>query len=103
MPGFVVPEGATVVCAHLGQAKPTVLNPRVRLGGSAAIGLTAPWTIEHCSPPTGPPCVAALWTAGSTRVTSMGQPLVIQGGTATCVPTGVPLTVTVVQARVKVT
>ena len=26
---------------------------------------------------------------GTTRVTSMGQPLVIQGGTATCVPTGV--------------
>jgi hypothetical protein len=40
---------------------------------------------------------------GTTRVTSMGQPLVIQGGTATCVPTGVPLTVTAVQPRVKAT
>jgi hypothetical protein len=33
----------------------------------------------------------------------MGQPLVIQGGTATCAPTGVPLTVSVVQPRVKAT
>ena len=32
-----------------------------------------------------------MWTSGTVRVTSMGQPLVVQGGTATCAPTGVPL------------
>jgi hypothetical protein len=31
----------------------------------------------------------------------MGQPLVLQGGTATCVPTGASLTVAVAQARVR--
>jgi hypothetical protein len=34
------------------------------------------------------------------RVTSSGQPLVVQGGSATCVPTGVPLTVVAAQPRV---
>jgi hypothetical protein len=40
---------------------------------------------------------------GTTRVTSNGQPLVIQGGSAVCAPTGVPLTITTVQPRVKAT
>jgi hypothetical protein len=42
-----------------------------------------------------------MWTAGTVRVRSSGQPLVIQGGTATCAPTGVPLQVTVTQVRVQ--
>jgi hypothetical protein len=33
----------------------------------------------------------------------MGQPLVIQGGSAVCVPTGVPLNVVAVQPRVVAT
>ena len=47
--------------------------------------------------------MTAMWSVGTVRVKSMGQPLVIQGGVATCAPTGVPLTVSVVQPRVKAT
>ena len=101
MPGFVVQQGATVVCTHFGQAEPSVSNPRVTLGGSAAIGLPPPWRVDSCSPPSGPPCATAQWTTGSARVTSMGQPLVIQGGAATCLPTGATLTVITVQNRVR--
>ena len=28
MPGFLLHQGATVLCAHAGQATPTVPNPR---------------------------------------------------------------------------
>jgi hypothetical protein len=103
MPGFLVQQGATVLCAHAGQAQPTAPNPRVKVAGQATVLLTAPWTVAGCPlpPPSGGPCATAQWTAGTTRVTSLGQPLVIQGGSSICAPTGVPLTVAVVQPRVR--
>jgi hypothetical protein len=105
MPGQLVHQGAVVLCSHGGQAMPTVPNSRVKVAGQATVTLSAPWTIAGCPfpPVSGGPCATAQWIAGTTRVTSMGQPLVIQGGTARCVPTGVPLNVTVVQPRVKAT
>jgi hypothetical protein len=44
-----------------------------------------------------------MWSVGTTRVTSSGQPLVISSGVAACAPTGVPLNVVVVQPRVSAT
>ena len=100
--GKLVQQGATVQCAHAGQAQPTSPNPRVRIGGQGTVLLPAPWTVAGCAlpPNAGGPCATAQWTAGTVRVTSMGQPLVVQSGTATCVSTGVPLTVLVTQVRV---
>ena len=109
MAGFAVQDGATVLCLHAGQARPTVTSPRVTLAGSAAVGLAAPWKFGPdpplCTLPpiAGGPCASAAWVAGSIRVRSMGQPLVIQGGTAICAPTSSPLTVTAVQTRVRLT
>lgn len=103
--GYVVEQGATTLCVHSGQAQPTVVSPRVSLGRKSAVTVAAPWTISGCPLPTnaGGPCVTASWTRGSVRVRAQGQPLVIQDGTATCVPTGVPLTVVVSQIRVTAT
>jgi hypothetical protein len=103
--GSVAHQGAVVICAHGGQAVPTAPNPRVTVGGQATVLLSAPWTVAGCTllPAGGGPCVTGLWTVGTTRVTSMGQPLVIQGGSATCAPTGTPLTVTAAQPRVVAT
>ncbi|HTF06951.1 MAG TPA: hypothetical protein VK659_02125 [Asanoa sp.] len=103
--GFVVQQGATVLCAHGGQAQPTTPAPRVKLSGQAAIALPPPWTVGGCPlpPQAGGPCATATWAAGTVRVKSMGQPLVIQDGTAQCVPTGVPLNVVNTQVRVKAT
>lgn len=105
MPGLGVQQGATVLCVHGGQAQPTVPSARVRFSGAAAITASAPWVVVGCPfpPVSGGPCTTAAWTAGSIRVTSMGQPLVIQGGSATCVPTGGPLAVAAAQPRVKLT
>ena len=105
MPGQLAHQGAVVICAHGGQATPGAPNPRVKVAGQATVTLSAPWTVAGCPfpPNAGGPCATAQWTVGTVRVKSMGQPLVIQGGSATCVPTGVPLTVTTVQPRVKAT
>jgi uncharacterized Zn-binding protein involved in type VI secretion len=100
----VAPEGTTVTCAHQGKAKPGTTHQRVKVGGKAVVLLPTPYTISGCSLPSnaGGPCATASWTTGSQRVTSMNQPLVVQGGQATCAPTGVPLSISTVQSRVTV-
>jgi hypothetical protein len=105
MPGYLVQQGATVICAHGGQAQPVMPNSRVKLGGQPTVLQTSPYTIAGCSnpPPVANvgPCVTANWTFGATRVKSMGQPVILQDSASICVPTGTPLTVVVAQLRVR--
>ena len=106
MPGFLIQQGATVMCVHGGQAIATVPNPRVTVSGAPA-ALPDPWTIAGCPgvpivPPI-PPCVTGQWVIGTTRVTSDGQPLVIDTGEAVCTPAGTPLLPVVTQVRVAAT
>ena len=105
MAGFVLQVGATVMCAHGGQAQPTVPNPRVLLAGAPSVTMAAPWVVAGCPfvPPSPGPCVTAQWIVAATRVTSNGQPLVVQSGTAVCTPTGTPLMPVVQQTRVMAT
>jgi hypothetical protein len=104
MPGFLVHVGATVLCAHGGQAQPTVPNPRVLVSGQPTVLMTTPYLVAGCAlpPPTAAngPCVTAQWVSGTVRVTSNGQPLVVQSSQAICAPTGTPLLITVTQMRV---
>ena len=101
MPGNLVHQGAVVICGHGGQATPAGTNPRVSVSGQATVLLALPWTGAGCPnpPASGGPCATGVWSVGTTRVTSMGQPLVLSTGVATCAPTGAPLTVTTVQPR----
>ncbi|WP_077800208.1 hypothetical protein [Streptomyces sp. JHA26] len=101
MPGLLAHDGAVTLCAHAGQARPAVSNPRVKVGGRPTALLTVPWLVTGCAPPSLPPCVTAQWVTGTTRVRSAGVPLVIQGGAAVCAPSGGPLSVVVVQPRVR--
>lgn len=104
MPGYLVQVGAQVLCAHGGQATPTVPNPRVLLSGAPSVLITSPYAIAGCPfppPPNGNgPCVTGQWLTGTTRVLSNGQPLVLQAGSSVCAPTGTPMTVVVTQPRV---
>jgi hypothetical protein len=104
MPGFLVHVGAQVLCSHTGQATPTVPNPRVMVSGQPTVLITAPYMVAGCTlpPPTAAngPCVSAKWLVGSTRVTSNGQPLVVQSSQAICTPTGTPLMIVATQTRV---
>ena len=104
MPGFLLHQGATVLCSHAGQAQPTVVNPRVTVGGMAIVMITSPYVVAGCALPPPPaangPCVTAQFVTAATRVTSNGQPLLLLDSQAICAPTGAPLLITVTQTRV---
>ena len=104
MPGYLLHSGATVLCAHGGQATPTVPSPRVKVGGQPITTLSGPYSVAGCpfnvsSSPV--PCVTAQWTVGATRVRSGGVPVLLQDSQAVCAPNGTPVTVVVTQVRVK--
>ncbi len=105
MPGFLLHVGATVMCAHGGQAQPTAPNPRVRAGGQPIVTQTTMYTIAGCpftTPSSAPmPCVTAQWVSAATRVRAGGQPVLLQDSQAVCTPNGTPLTIVVTQVRVR--
>ena len=102
MPGFLIQEGATVMCVHGGQATPVVSNPAITVDGMPTCLLPDPWVVAGCAgvPPVVPLCVTAQWVVGTTRVTSFGLPLLVQSSQAVCVPGGTPLLTIVTQTRV---
>ena len=105
MPGFLLHQGATVTCAHMGQAQPAAVFPRVTVGGQPVVTVPGPYVIAGCPfppPPAGNgPCVSAQFVMGATRVTAGGMPVLLQDSQAICTPTGTPLQVLVTQVRVK--
>ena len=104
MPGFLLHQGATVLCAHAGQAQPTVPNPRVLVSGMPVINLSTPYLIAGCALPPPPaangPCVTAQFVTGSVRVLANGQPLLLFDSQAICVPTATPTIIVATQTRV---
>lgn len=104
MPGFLLHAGATVLCAHAGQAQPTTPSTRVRVAGQPIVTMAAPHSVAGCpfnvsgSPV---PCVVAQWVSGATRVRSMGAPVLLQDSQAVCAPNGTPVTISVTQTRVR--
>jgi hypothetical protein len=104
MPGFLIHVGASVLCAHGGQAQATAPNPRVAVSGQPTVTLAAPWLVAGCAlpPPTAAngPCISAQFVTAATRVTSNGQPLLLFDSQAICAPTGTPLLIVASQTRV---
>jgi hypothetical protein len=103
MPGFLLHVGAQVTCAHMGQAQPTVPNPRVTVNGQPTVTMAAPYVIAGCpfnvsGAPV--PCVTAQWITAATRITSNGQPLLLLDSQAICAPNGTPLLILFTQTRV---
>jgi uncharacterized Zn-binding protein involved in type VI secretion len=103
MPGFLLHMGATVQCAHGGQAQPTVTSTRVTVSGQPIVTQAAPYTIAGCpfnvsgSPV---PCVTAQWVTGAVRVTSDGLPVLLLDSQAVCVPNGTPALIVSTQTKV---
>lgn len=104
MPGFLLHFGATVLCAHGGQAQPTATNPRVTVNGQPIVTQPAPYSIAGCpftTPVPNPlPCVTAQWMTAATRVLSNGMPVLLFDSQAICTPNGTPLIVAATQTRV---
>ena len=103
MPGYILHLGATVLCAHGGQAQPTVVQPRLRVAGQPVTTQPAPYVIAGCAltPSGGPFCVTAQFVAGATRVRSNGLPLLLQDSPSVATATGTPLAVVSTQIRVR--
>ncbi len=103
MPGFLLHVGATVLCAHGGQAQPTVPNPRVMVSGMPTVTIAAPYVVAGCAmpPPSAGngPCVTAQFVTSAVRLLSNGQPLLLLDSQAICVPTGTPLVIASTQPR----
>ena len=105
MPGFLLHQGATVLCAHPpGQALPAVVYPRVKVSGQPIVLQSSAYTIAGCAltGTTAPPCVTATWITAALRVRGAGGlAVLLQDSQSICAPTGAPLNVIVTQARVK--
>ena len=105
MPGFLLHLSATVLCAHAGQAQPTVTNPRVRVSGQPIVTQPSSYTVAGCTLPPPPaangPCITAQWVTAATRVRASGQPVLLQDSQAVCAPTGTPVNIVVTQTRVR--
>ena len=104
MPGFLLHSGATVLCAHAGQAQPTAPNPRVTVSGQPVVTQAAPYTVAGCpfnvsGAPV--PCVTATWVTAAIRVRAGGLPVLLQDSQAICAPNGTPLSIVMTQVRVK--
>jgi hypothetical protein len=104
MPGFLLHVGATVLCAHGGQAEPTAVQPRVLVSGQPVVTLAAPYVIAGCALPppiaANGPCLTAQFLDGATRVFAEGLPVLLMDSQALCVPTATPLIVVATQPRV---
>ena len=103
MPGYLLHQGATVMCSHGGQAQPAMPDPRVSVSGMPIVTSAAPYVIAGCPfvPPGGNgPCVTGQWLVGATRVFASGQPFVLQSSPSICTPTGTPMLVVTTQTRV---
>lgn len=104
MPGFVLHAGAQVQCMHAGNAQPTTVNTRVLVSGQPTVFVTGPYLVVGCTlpppPPANGPCMSGQWTTAATRISSMGQPLLLQDSQALCAPSGTGLLVIATQTRV---
>jgi uncharacterized Zn-binding protein involved in type VI secretion len=105
LPGFLLHQGATVICLHTGPAQPLTVNSRVLLGGQPAVTFTDIYAVTGCILPTPPtangPCLTGQWVTSATRVKAGGIPVLLQDSQAICAPSGTGLNIVTTQMRVK--
>jgi hypothetical protein len=104
MSGYLLHQGAVVLCMHSGQVQPITTNPRVKVGGQPVVTQDSSYTISACpfmqgSVPS--PCVTAQWTSAATRVKAGGMPVLLMDSQATCAPNGTGVNIVTTQTRVK--
>ncbi|MDX2506080.1 MAG: hypothetical protein QNL62_16605 [Gammaproteobacteria bacterium] len=103
MPGTLLHLGATITCAHAGQATPVAPNPRVLVSGQPVVPLSSTYVIAGCTLPPPPaangPCVTAQFITSASRVFANGVPLLLLDSQALCAPTGTPVIPLVIQTR----
>lgn len=100
MPGPVLHATAGAMCPHGAKLNIVAANSRVTVSGMPVAALTdqgpvagCPFTLPNGKPQ---PCVTTRWIVAATRVTVMGQPVLINPLTALCfsadqIPAGPPV------------
>ncbi|WP_138423345.1 hypothetical protein [Maritimibacter alexandrii] len=100
MPGPILHANTIATCPHGGTLTILPKSPRVTLSGQPVAVLTDPGMVAGCAftLPNGKPqpCLTTRWIAASTRVTSLGQPVLINPLSALClsaeqIPGGPPI------------
>lgn len=87
MPGPVYHLGAVAICPHGGQVAVVQPSPRVTVSGMPVAVVTDPSLVAGCVFTIGTkpsPCLRVQWLAPATRVTSMGQPVLLQTSSGLC-------------------
>ncbi|HET7429870.1 MAG TPA: hypothetical protein VFJ89_00040 [Nocardioides sp.] len=110
MPGPVLHATATASCPHGGVLTIVPAAPRVLLSGLPLAVLSDQGLVAGCAFTVGPkpqPCLTTRWLVAATRVTSGGQPVLINPSVALClsaeqIPGGPPI-VSASQTRVVAT
>lgn len=103
MPGFLLHLGAQVQCLHAGTATPITVNSRVLVSNQPTVTQPMLHAIAGCTlpPPAGGPCVIGQWITAALRVSSLGQPLLLQDSQAICTAPGTGLLILSTQTRAK--
>ncbi|MEI8021467.1 MAG: hypothetical protein WCH39_24875 [Schlesneria sp.] len=101
MPGFLLHQGAVVLCSHVGQCTPTVVFPRVTVSGQPVVQQPTIYSIAGCTlpPPAGGPCVTGQWITAATRVLVGGIPPLLFDSSSICAPPGTPMHPVTTQMR----
>ena len=103
MPGFILHQGAPIICPHTGQAQPVLVNLRVRVSGQPIVTQNCVHTIAGCVklPASGGPCATAQWITAAQRVRAGGMPVLLRDSRSACVPTGDQLIVVMTQMHAR--
>jgi len=104
MPGYLLHQGATVLCMHGGLAQPMTTNFRVKVSGQQVVTQPDMYSISGCPFTVGPapsPCVTGQWINAATRVKAGHMPIILQDSQAICVPNGTGFNIVMTQMRVK--
>ena len=88
MTGLLLHVGMTAICPHGGQVSVVSTNTRVKVSGQFVVTMSDIFTITGCvftiPPGVVHPCVLIKWIVPASRVTVMGQPVLLTDSTGLC-------------------
>jgi hypothetical protein len=100
MPGYLLHQGALVLCKHAGQTRPITTDLRVRVSGQPIVTQAHLHQVSGCTLSSGP-CLTAQWITAATRVRASGVPVLLADSQAVCTPTATGVQIISTQTRAK--
>ena len=88
MPGAILTTASQIQCLHGGQAILLTSNTKTMAGGGPVLLETDIHPVAGCPFTIGPkysPCIRIEWTAGASKVTVNGTPVLVQTSVGKCI------------------